>query len=365
MEHKWQSCPRRPRIGKKDAALDNAAIAELFAREAEQVSGHIQQAFRRAARKAFLWPEEVHDLVLAERSLTELDGIGPFLARRMREWIKKPPAIVETPQIRREFLTLAQARRVLASHPEWAAMLRGDLHMHSRWSDGSAAVVEMAQAAKERAYEFIAITDHTKGLKIANGLDAQGLLEQGNEIDAINAVLTDRSAGLVILKSAEVNLSPLGQPDMDESCLRKLDLVIGSFHSALRRIEDQTNRYLAALRNKSIHILGHPRTRIFNHREGLRADWSRIFAESARLDKAIEIDGYADRQDLKMSLLHLARKEGTRVSLGTDAHHPWQLAFMDFSLAAARMVGFPKGRILNFMSVQELRRWVARISARD
>lgn len=172
----------------------------------------------------------------------------------------------------------------------------------------------MAQAAKERGYRFISITDHTKGLKITNGLNEQRLVEQGNEIDATNAAIANRGAGLVILKSAEVNLSPLGQPDMDDIALSKLDLVVGSFHSALRRTEDQTSRYLAALRNKSIHILGHPQTRIFNHREGLRADWSRIFAEAACLDKAVEIDGYADRQDLKMSLLRLARKEGARIS---------------------------------------------------
>jgi len=233
------------------------------------------------------------------------------------------------------------------------------------WSAGSTTVAEMAQAAKERRYRFIAITDHTKGLKIANGLNEQQLVEQGNEIDAANAALAVQGADLVILKSAEVNLSPLGEPDMHESALSKLDLVVGSFHSALRRTEDQTNRYLAALRNKSIHILGHPQIPIFNYREGLRADWSRIFAEAAQLDKAVEIDGYADRQDLKVSLLRLARKEGARISLGTDAHHPWQLAFMDFSLAAAQLAGFSKERMLNFLSVQELRSWAARISIRN
>jgi histidinol phosphatase-like PHP family hydrolase len=122
---------------------------------------------------------------------------------------------------------------------------------------------------------------------------------------------------------------------------------------------------LAALRTKGIHILGHPQTRIYNHREGLRADSSRVFAEAAHLDKAVEIDGYADRQDLKMSLLRLARTEGARISLGTDAHHPWQLVFMNFSLAAARLIGIPKDRILNFMSTQELRSWASQISARN
>ena len=137
---------------------------------------------------------------------------------------------------------------------------------------------------------------------------------------------------------------------------------MSSFHSALRRSDDQTDRYLCALRNKNVHILGHPETRIFNYRKGLRADWNRVFAEAAHLDKALEIDGYPGRQDLKISLLRLALKEGARVSLGTDAHHPWQLAFMDFALAAAVLAGFKEDRIVNFMSLQELRRWLSQVS---
>jgi histidinol phosphatase-like PHP family hydrolase len=157
------------------------------------------------------------------------------------------------------------------------------------------------------------------------------------------------------LKSAEVNLSPLSQVDLAPSALLSLDLVIGSFHSALRRTEDQTERYLAALRNQSIHILGHPQGRIFNHRDGLEADWPGVFAEAARLDKAVEIDRYPDRQDLKLSLLRLALKEGTRISLGTDAHRPSQLAFMEFALAAAALAGFKPPQIVNFLRVEELR----------
>ena len=119
---------------------------------------------------------------------------------------------------------------------------------------------------------------------------------------------------------------------------------------------------MAALRNKDIHILAHPQGRIFNHREGLRADWNRVFAEAARCDKAVEIDGYADRQDLKLSLVRVAKEDGARISFGTDAHHPWQLAFLDFALATACSAKFPKERILNFMSGEELGRWVSQIS---
>ena len=134
--------------------------------------------------------------------------------------------------------------------------------------------------------------------------------------------------------------------------------MLGCFHSALRRSDDQTSRYIAALQNPDIQVLGHPQTRIYNHREGLRADWRKVFAEAARLDKAVEIDGYSDRQDLRLSLLKIAKEEGARISLGTDAHHPEQLAYMELSLAAAALAKIQPDRIVNFMTLILLRNWV-------
>jgi len=158
-----------------------------------------------------------------------------------------------------------------------------------------------------------------------------------------------------------VNLSPSGEGDMAPSALRNLDLVLGCFHSALRRADDQTSRYVAALQNPDIQILGHPQTRIYNHREGLQAGWHRVFAEAARLDKAVEIDGYADREDLRLSLLKIAKEEGAKISLGTDAHHPEQLIYMELSLAAAALAKIHPERIINFMTLTLLRKWLDKL----
>src|SRR5204863_1042479 len=166
---------------------------------------------------------------------------------------------------------------------------------------------------------------------------------------------------LTVLHSIEMNLNPLGQGDMEPAALRSLDLVLGSFHSALRRKEGQTERYLAAFRNPHIQILGHPRGRIYNYRSGLRADWETVFREATRLDKAVEIDAYPDRQDLNLSLLKIARRCETRISMGTDAHHPWQLEFIDLALAAVLIAKIPLERVINFMSLSQLRTWVARL----
>jgi DNA polymerase (family 10) len=147
--------------------------------------------------------------------------------------------------------------------------------------------------------------------------------------------------------------------------LSSLDIVLGSFHSSLRTTQDQTDRYLAALRNPNIQILGHPRDRIYNYRIGLSADWPRVFAETGELDKALEIDCYPDRQDLNVGLLKVAREHGTRISIGTDAHHPWQLQFIELGLAAALKAKISSHRIINFMSISDLRNWVKQTRQRS
>jgi histidinol phosphatase-like PHP family hydrolase len=341
--------------------LTNAEIAELLARAAEKARMPLQKALRRASRKAFFWEEEASRLVHQGRALTELPGVGPHLNRIILGWIENPPAIPRSPEIRNRFLALTKARAVVATRPDWVKSLKGDLQMHSSWSDGSASIAQMAEAAAARDYQYIAITDHTKGLKIAGGIDEAQLLEQAAEIDALNNQFASSGQSIRVLRSVELNLDPEGRGDMDSQCLRHLDIVLGSFHSALRRKDDQTERYLAALRNADIQILGHPRGRIYNYRLGLTADWSRVFDYAALLDKAVEIDGYPDRQDLSLDLVKLAKQAGCRISLGTDAHDETQLRFIELSLASAILAGVKRERILNFMAREELLNWVSTV----
>jgi histidinol phosphatase-like PHP family hydrolase len=343
--------------------LSNSDIAELLAKEAENARPPALKAFRRASRRAFLWPEEASEMVRRRCPLTELSAVGPYLEKYIRSWIDDPPALGDVPEIRKGFLTMSEARRLLAENTTWTAGIKGDLQMHSEWSDGSSSIEDMAAAAEERDYEYISITDHAKGLKIAGGIDEAQLTKQGAEINAINQSLKKAGKKLRVLRSIELNLNPRGEGDMDEYALVKLDLVLGCFHSSLRKSEDQTDRYLAALRNPTIQILGHPRGRIYNYRLGLRADWKRIFALAVKLDKALEIDAYPDRQDMSPDLLVLAKKAGCRISLGTDSHGPSQLAFIDLAAASALRAGIKPDRILNFMTCDQLLNWVK--SVRD
>jgi putative hydrolase len=358
--------PRRnfPAASGRKHRLSNVHIAELLAQQADQTSQPLSRAFRRASRRAFLWPAEASDLREANRPLTELQSVGPYLEKIINSWLDDPPPVPRPPTLRSGFITFTAAESILKASPGWMTSIKGDLQMHTLWSDGTGTIGEMAEAALERDYDYIAITDHAKGLKIAGGIDEARLGEQGAEIDAANRSLEKAGRKLRLLRSIELNLNPAGQGDMDKTALSRLDIVIGCFHSSLRRKEDQTERYFAALRNPTIQILGHPRGRIYNYRAGLSADWPRVFALAAELDKAVEIDAYPDRQDLSSDLLVHAKKAGCRISFGTDSHGPTQLRFMTFAAASALRAGINRDRILNFMAREELTAWVRSVRER-
>lgn len=338
--------------------MRNGEISELLCVAAAQSTYTDQQrrALRRAGRAALRWAEEAEALVAAGRSLTELRSIGPWLGRIVAAWLADPPPVPEPPPSRRGFLTRTEVGAILES-TRGAAEIRGDLQTHTLGSDGTAPVRAMAEAAAARGLSYLAITDHSKGLRIANGMDEAALTRQREEICALQDEFAHTHPGFRILRGVEMNLTPKGDGDLDPAFLSSFDLVLGAFHSRLRVTEDQTDRYLAALDHPAVHVLAHPRGRIFNFRVGLRADWPRVFERALQNDRAIEIDAYPDRQDLDVDLLRIARDIGVRISIGSDAHATDQLAALDFGIAAARVSGIASDRILNCMSADELTAW--------
>lgn len=344
--------------------LRNAHLSELLARaaEGEEPDSHRLKALSRASRAAFFWPVEASGLVEQDRSLTELPSVGPWLAHIIGAWIIDPSLEVpEPPDVRRGFLTMSEVRETIARHPEWMQELRADLQMHTTWSDGASPLREVvAEADSLWGYEFIAVTDHSKGLKIAHGMDEVVLAEQGEDIARVNRELDASGSRLRVLRSIEMNISPEGVQDMEPEALARLDLVLAAFHSKLRLTEDQTERYLRALRNPTFHILAHPRGRVFNRRLGLSADWPRVFEAAAEEGKALEIDAHPSRQDLDGELLRLARDAGLWISIGTDAHTLRELRYIEFGVAVAIRAGFPKDRILNYQPVEFVFEWTGR-----
>jgi histidinol phosphatase-like PHP family hydrolase len=338
----------------------NRDLCELLALTAEGEEGHRQRALRRASRAAMTWPEEAAAVAEAGRSLTELRAVGPWVARTIHAWFEDPPEVPEPPVERRGFLTVAEAGAVVEANPDWRSGLRADLQVHTTYSDGKATLEEMTDLLEGMGYSHAAITDHSKGLPIAGGMHEDRLAEQGRHIDRVNDGFETRGSSFRALRSIEMNLSPEGEGDMEPEALTRLDLVLGAFHSKLRVTEDQTERYVAAVRNPTVHVLAHPRCRRFGSRLGLWADWRAVFAAARDAGNAVEIDASPDRQDLDVELVRLAVEEETWISIGTDAHYPHELGWVDLGLAAAILADAPRHRILNFLSREELLEWAAR-----
>ena len=337
--------------------MTNAVLADLLYRESFAFEDQKARSLRRAAREALVWPDEAVDLLEAGRSLKELNRVGPWVAGKIEEWVETPPEF-EPDELRTGFITMSHARKVLGDDPSWRDELRADLQMHSTHSDGSVSIAEMAGGAAKLGYEYIAMTDHSKGLKIAGGMDEVELAAQRLEIDDVNRQLDELEADLRVLRSIELNFSTTGDGDMEPDALRALDVVVGSFHSRLRVKEDQTPRALGAVRNPHVQIVGHPAGRMFGRRKGVQADWERVLEEGRERGKAFEINAQPNRQDFSIELLGLAREAGVMLSIGTDAHSIGELDNVDLSLAAAKIAGIPKERILNFRPLDGFLQWV-------
>jgi histidinol phosphatase-like PHP family hydrolase len=284
------------------------------------------------------------------RSLTDLRSVGPFTSRFISTWLRDRPDPPTPPPVRDGFITYAHALRIVGEHPEWQRALRADHQMHTEETDGSSSIEAMAKAAAALGRERIAITDHSRTMRITNGMDEARLVAQGERVAAQNA----HGSAPLILRGIEMDLTPEGAGDMDPAALDRLDLVLGAFHSKLRLRDDQTERYFRGLENPDIDVLAHPRGRVYNFRAGLSADWERVARHAVECGTALEIDAYPDRQDLDVERLRIVAAEGTWISIGTDAHTPSELAFLEIGVAAAILAGISRDRVLNLLSSREL-----------
>jgi putative hydrolase len=341
--------------------LTNGDLGELLSSAAREEKDHRRRALERASRASRFWPEEAGELADAGRPLTELRAVGPWVAERIEGWLEAPPEVPEPDERRRGFLTYAEVRRTLDADPSWESSPCADLQMHTTWSDGTLPLEDMVEAARSLGRPFVAVTDHSQALTIANGMTAEELAKQGRLIDAMNRGFERDGEAFRVLRSMEVDLFPDGTLDMDDDSLASLDLVLGAFHSELRVKEDQTERYLAALGQPRLHVLAHPKARMYGRRVGLVADWRRVFAEAAMQGKALELDATVWRQDLNVELATLAREEGVEwFTIGSDAHAARELELLPFGMATAARAGIPRERILNYQPIEVVRSWTHR-----
>lgn len=229
--------------------------------------------------------------------------------------------------------------------------IRGDLHMHTRETDGRATLEEMAETAIGRGYEYIAITDHSKALAMANGLDEARVVAFANQVRELNK---EGRLGIRIFSGLECDIRRDGTMDIEWDALAELDLVIASVHSHMNlESNEMTDRLLKALECPHVRILGHPTGRILLHREGYPYDFERVAAEAAKRGVVFEINASPERLDLHASLIRAAKAKGCRFTIATDAHHPRHLANMPFGVRTARRGWLEDRDVLNTLPSDE------------
>jgi DNA polymerase (family 10) len=231
--------------------------------------------------------------------------------------------------------------------------LRGEVHMHTVETDGKNTIEEMAEAAKQRGYQYIAITDHTKNLAMANGLDDKRALKHIARIRAAN----DQIDGITIMAGVEVDILSDGALDLSDSVLEEMDVVVASIHSRFEQEKAQmTDRLLAAIGNKNVSILGHPTGRLQLRRDAYQFDFDAVLKLAREQKVAMELNAYPDRLDLNDVHLRLAKDRGVKIVINTDAHHTSHFEKIKYGILQARRAWLTPQDVLNTLPEKEFRR---------
>lgn len=229
--------------------------------------------------------------------------------------------------------------------------IRGDLHVHSRWSDGAHSFDELVAAARERGLSYIALTDHSRGLGVAHGLTIERLMEQKKEIAALNGKLK----GFTVLHGTEMDIKNDGTLDFPDEVLRELDIVIASIHSGFRQSREQiTARIVAAMRNPYVSIIAHPTGRLLGEREAYEVEMEAVLKEAQRTGTALEINAYPLRLDLSDTHVRRARELGVPLAINTDTHVISQFDTLPYGIAIARRGWLEKKDVLNTLELKQL-----------
>lgn len=227
--------------------------------------------------------------------------------------------------------------------------IRGDLHIHTNYSDGTLTIKELAKLGVELGYEYLCVCDHSQSVRYANGLSPERLLQQTEEINQINK----RLKKLKILKGTEVDILQDGRLDFSEKLLQKLDFVVAAIHSGFKK--NVTERVLRAMENPYVSVIAHPSGRLLSRREGYDVDLEKVLEGAQKTGTALELNAYYDRLDLNEFYLKKAKDKGVKISIGTDTHSPQGLAMMQFGIGIARRAWLEKSDILNCMSYDQIK----------
>jgi DNA polymerase (family 10) len=233
--------------------------------------------------------------------------------------------------------------------------IKGDLHVHTKRSDGSHTLDEIIKAARERGYKYVAITDHTKGLGVARGLNEEKIIEEMKEIKAMN----NKLRGFRLLAGAEVDIRSDYTLDFPDDVLERLDFVVASVHSGFRQNREQlTKRLVSAVRNPYVSVIAHPTGRLIGERDAYDVDLDKVFDEAKKAGKAIEINAYPLRLDINDVQAKRAKETGVPIIISTDTHLLNQFDFMTYGVAIGRRGWLEKGDVINTLGTENLMRWL-------
>jgi len=360
--------PRGPE-GAVRASLDYGLVAELrlvpprlFGVSLAYYTGSVEHNRWLGARAA------ARGLAYDERGLTTLGSDSPRPAGNADSDPETEEDHPETEEDLYRILGLALVPPELREgegQPEvgpgrWLAPgdIRGDLHVHSDWSDGLASVSAMADAARGRGYDYLAICDHTRSLAMAGGLDEKRVLAQIDEIERINAEAED---GFRLLTGTEVDILPDGRLDLPDSVLAQLDIVTASIHSKLKQpAAEITERLVSAAKNQNVDVLAHPTGRLIGRRAASELDLESVLDVAFRCGTMLEINAYPDRLDLRDVDARRAAKAGCHLTISTDAHHSRGLGDMTYGVATARRAGLEAADVANTRSLKDLKALISR-----
>jgi DNA polymerase (family 10) len=363
-----------PVIGDKLVAYEN--VAEVLAhgptRTTVVLRSGIQVDVRAVAEQSYgaallyFTGSKAHNIALRSIAIAhkwKLNEYGLFSGRRRiagaseEEIYQKLGLSYIPPEMRedRGEVALAQAGQL----PRLVTVedIRGDLHVHSDWTDGTVPIEGMALAAQARGYEYMALTDHSRRVAMAHGLDPAKVAQQIRAIDKLNAKLK----GFTILKGTEVDILKDGRLDLPDSTLAQLDVVVAAVHSFfdLPR-EAQTERVVRAMQNPHVSIIAHPTGRLIGEREPYEIDMDRLTSVARDLNCCLEINAEPDRLDLNDVHAHMAKSKGVKIAVSTDAHSVNAFQYMRFGIDQARRAWLTAADVINTRSLADLRKLLKR-----
>ena len=261
------------------------------------------------------------------------------------------------PELREDCGELEAALKHTLPHLVELKDIKGDLHVHSNWSDGKDTIVDVAAKARELGYKYLAIADHTVGLGVARGLDGKKFGQRDKEITQAQK----KFPHLKILSSCEVNILASGELDLPDDVLKRFDLITASVHSGFSQSKEvMTRRIIKALENKHVNFLGHPSGRLINRREGYEVDWPLLFKACVANKIILEVNSFPDRLDLTDTLIQEAKKYSLKFAINTDAHAVEHLDFMTYGVSTARRGWAEAKDIVNTLPLGELMKVLGR-----